>query len=153
MLFEKNPIWNQMMNKEEVQKIAEQLSAQGKMRFREAATEEEILRFEQEKGVDLPSQYKEWLRFSDGGLLFLPAGVQFYGVSHNPLIDVDEEDRPDDRFVVIGALAMGDPILFEKDSERVCIYNHEAGRIEDEESFTGFFAFLKELPAILGIGE
>ena len=153
MRFDQNPIWNQKMNEEEVRKIAEQLSAQGKMRFREAASKEEIKRFEDENGVTLPSCYKRWLRYSDGGLLFLPAGVQFYGVAHKPLIDLCEDDRPDDNFVVIGALSMGDPVLFEKGTERVCIYNHEAGRIEDDESYPDFFAFLRDLPDILGIGE
>ena len=55
----------------------------------------------------------------------MPAGVQFYGVTHKPLINVDCNDRPDDPYVVIGALDTGDPILFKKGSEQISIYNQE----------------------------
>ena len=44
--------------------------------------EEKILAFEKEKEVTLPSKYKEWMLFSDGGELVLPAGVQLYGIEH-----------------------------------------------------------------------
>ena len=47
----------------------------------------------------------------------MPAGVQLYGVSHKPLIDVNDNDRPDDSYIVIGALASGDPILCERKGE------------------------------------
>lgn len=40
----------------------------------------------------LPSKFKEWLLFSDGGECFLPAGIQLYGVAHKPLIDVNDND-------------------------------------------------------------
>lgn len=52
--------------------------------------------------------------FSDGGELFLPAGVQLYGIEHRPIIDVNDDSRPSEEFVVIGALASGDPILYKK---------------------------------------
>ena len=54
--------------------------------------------------------------------------------------------------MVIGALASGDPILCEKSSEKIAIYNQEAGRIEDEEIYDDFIAFLKDLHDLLGIG-
>ena len=75
-----------------------------------------------------------------------------YGVNQKPVIDVSEDDRPNDNYVVIGALASGDPILCEKGGERISIYNHEAGVIENDEIYEDFFAFLIDLHEILGIG-
>lgn len=106
------------MISEELKAIVDKFKEQGKMYFLEETTEDKISVFEEEKGITLPSKYKEWLLFSDGGELFLPAGVQFYGIEHKPLIDVDDNSRPSEDYVVIGALASGDPILFEKNSEK-----------------------------------
>ena len=50
------------------------------MHFFNGVTEEQILFFENKNGITLPIQYREWLKYSDGGELFLPAGVQFYGI-------------------------------------------------------------------------
>lgn len=80
------------MISDELKKVIELLKQQGKMKFLEGATEEQISQFEKENEVKLPEKYKEWLRSSDGGDCFLPAGVQFYGVAHSPLIDVNEND-------------------------------------------------------------
>ena len=132
--------------------IIERIKDQGKNSFPNGATNEQIALFETGNGVKLPIKYKEWLSFADGGEMFLPAGVQLYGVAHKPLIDVNENDRPDDSFIVIGALASGDPILCEKDSERISIYNHTAGIIEEDETYPDFLAFLDDLYDLLGIG-
>lgn len=134
----------------ELKDIIEQLNKQGKMSFLDAATEEQIVAFEKENKVQLPTKYKEWLLFSDGGECFLPAGVQFYGVAHKPLIDLDDNDRPDDNYIVIGALASGDPVLFEKTKDDIIIYNHDAGRIEIDEVYKDFFALLSDLYILLG---
>lgn len=123
----------------------------GKMRFLGPASEEQIIEFEEDNRITLPSKYKEWLLFSDGGECFLPAGVQFYGVAHQPFIDVDDNARPDNNYVVIGALASGDPILIRRDLEVVSIYNQEMGKIEDDEVYDDFISFLKDLPDVLGI--
>ena len=141
------------MNSDEIKEIVEKLKEQGKMLFIEGATEEQISEFETSKDFNLPSQFRKWLLFSDGGLFFLPAGIQLYGVAHKPTINVNENDRPDDSYVVIGALATGDPILCQKDSEQISIYNHEDGRIEDDEVYDDFSAFLNGLYELLGIGE
>ena len=140
------------MISDELKSIVNQLEKQGKMSFLEGATTEQIDTFEKEHGIVLPSKYKEWLEFSDGGDCFLPAGVQFYGVSHKPLINVDYNDRPNDNYIVIGALSFGDPILCEKTGEKISIYNHDVGRIESDEVYIDFYAFLKDLYSILGIG-
>ena len=140
------------MISEELKAIVDKFKEQGKMNFLDETTEEKILVFEKENDVTFPSRYKEWLLFSDGGELFLPAGIQLYGVEHKPLIDVNDNSRPNEDYVVIGALASGDPSLFEKDSEKIAIYNQAAGRIEDDEIYDDFFAFLNDLYDLLGIG-
>lgn len=48
-----------------------------------------------------------------------------------------------DGYIVIGALASGDPIAFKKMEERISIYNLEDDRIEDDETYEDFYAFLK----------
>jgi hypothetical protein len=138
---------------DELKEIITNLRSQGKMIFFEGAKDEQISEFEKENNIQLPLKYKEWLTFSDGGECFLPAGVQFYGIVHDPVINVNDDDRPDDRFIVIGALASGDPILCDIAGEKVAIYNHEAGCIEEDEVYDDFFAFLKDLYDLLGIGE
>lgn len=140
------------MISDELKNILDKITNQGKMCFLEGATEEQILAFENTNGITLPTQYKEWLAYSDGGEFFLPAGVQFYGVAHKPVIDVNDSDRPNDDYIVIGALATGDPILCQKKGEQISIYNHEAGRIEEDEIYQNFYAFLSDLYELLGIG-
>ena len=107
------------MISEELKEIVEKISKQGKMSFLESATEEQIGQFETKNNIKLPSQYREWLLFSDGGECFLPAGVQFYGVNQKPFIEVKNDTVPDEKYVVIGALSSGDPILCEKDRETI----------------------------------
>ena len=141
------------MISEELKSIIEILKEKGKMNFLEGATEEQISQFEKEKDISLPVRYKEWLQFSDGGELFLPAGVQFYGVEHKPLLKVENDVRPNDNYIVIGALASGDPVLCEKSGERISIYDKEIGSIDDELVYDDFFAFVDDLYDLLGIGE
>ena len=97
----------------------EDLKKEGKMSFVEGTSEEKIAEYEGEKGIKFPKQYKEWLEFSDGGELYLPAGIQLYGIEHKPLINVDDDCRPSEEYIVIGALASGDPILFQKGKEKI----------------------------------
>lgn len=140
------------MISEEFKAIVDNLHEQGKMNFIDETTEEKITVFEKVNDIILPSKYKEWLLFSDGGEFFLPAGIQLYGIEHKPLIDVDNNDRPSEDYIVIGALSSGDPILCKKAGERIAIYNQEAGRIEDDEIYDDFIAFLNDLYDLLGIG-
>ena len=119
--------------------------------FKQPAKLEDISKFEKDNSITLPKQYKEFLLFSDGASLLLPAGVQFYGVNNKPLIDANDSDRPSEEYVVIGSLASGDPILFNKSNEKIAIFNHEAGKIEDDEIYDDFYSFLNDLNGILGI--
>lgn len=137
----------------ELKAIVDKLNEQGKTAFLEGATEKQIAQFEKDHEIRLPEKYKEWLQYSDGGEFFLPAGAQLYGVAHKPVINVDEDDRLDNNYIVIGALASGDPVLFEKSGEKIVVYDHEAGTIEDNLSYDDFFDFLNDLYDLLGIGE
>ncbi len=139
------------MISEELKKLIEKYNSQGKMQYRDGVTEEQIAAFEKEHGVTLPEKYKEWLQYTDGGYLFLPAGIQLYGVAHKPMIKNDDMDRPNDNYIVIGALSTGDPVLCETIGERISIYNHEAGRIEPDEIYPDFTAFIRDLNGILGL--
>ena len=141
------------MISDELKQVIDQIKDQGKMRFLEAATEEQIALFEKENDIKLPTQYKEWLQYSDGGELYLPAGVQLYGVAHKPLIDKDDNDRPDDNYIVVGALSSGEPVLFKKDEEKFYIYDHESQELDDDLIYDDFVALLMDLYDLLGIGE
>lgn len=141
------------MVSEALKAIIDRLNGHGKMAFLEGATEEQISQFEQEHEVVLPQKYKEWLQYSDGGEFFLPAGVQLYGVAHKPLIDIEDDDRPNDNYIVIGALASGDPVLCEKSGEKIAIFGNETGSIDDELVYDDFYALLNDLYDLLGIGE
>lgn len=141
------------MISEELENIINDIKKQGKMSFLESATEEQISQFEESNNIVFPKQYIEWLLYSDGGELFLPAGVQFYGVNQKPIIDVNDNDRPNNNYIVIGALSTGDPVIFEKGSEKISIYNQEAERIETDEIYENFFDFLRNLHSLLGIGD
>lgn len=61
------------MISDELNKAIDQIKDQGKIRFLEAATEEQIARFEKDNNIQIPARYKEWLQYSDGGELYLPA--------------------------------------------------------------------------------
>ena len=137
----------------ELQQIIDRLNEQGKMDFLEAAKEKNIASFEKENNITLPAKYKEWLLFSDGGEIFLPAGIQLYGIEHKPIIDVNDDSKPNDKYIVIGTFASGDPILCENTKENISVYNQEVGEIEDELIFPDFMVFLTELYNLLGIEE
>lgn len=142
------------MISDELKQLVNKFNEQGEMNFCKETTENKILEFEKEHNIKLPAKYKEWLLFSDGGEFFLPAGIQLFGIENKPTIDVDNNDRPSEEYIVIGALALasGDPILCEKAGEKIAIYNQEAGRIEDDEIYDDFIAFLNDLYNLLGIG-
>lgn len=141
------------MTSDDFKEIIDKLNEQGKMNFIEGATEDQISQFEKDNDIVLPVKYREWLLFCDGGDFFLPAGVQMYGVAHKPIIDVKNDDRPDDKYIVIGALASGDPILFDRSDEKIYVYDHESGELDEELTYGDFFAFLDDLYDLLGIGE
>ena len=140
------------MISEEIKVIVKMFNEQGKMIFYNSTTKEKIFEFEKKHSFNLPKKYKEWLLFSDGGELFLPASIQLYGSEHKPVIDINDSLVPSDDYIVIGALASGDPILCKKNSEKIAIYNQEAEIIEEDEIYDDFIAFLNGLYDLLGIG-
>lgn len=141
------------MSQADLKTIVKDFEKKGKNSLLEPTTEAKIELFEKENQITLPSKYKEWLQISDGGEFFLPAGVQLYGIEHKPLIDVNDDSRPSEDYIVIGTFATGDPILYKKDEETISIYNPEMGEIDDELVYQDFTAFLKDLYELLGLGE
>lgn len=139
------------MISEEFQKIINTICAQGENNFLDATTKEKIIAFETKHNIKLPVKYKEWLLFSDGGEIFLPAGIQFYGVEHNPTIDIEDNNKPGTDYIVIGVLSSGDPIVFKIGEEQISIYNLEDDRIEDDETYKNFLCFLEDTYNILGL--
>ena len=123
------------------------------MYFLEGASAERIKEFEDRNGISLPVAFKEWLKICAGGEFYLPAGLQLYGVAHKPVIEVNAVVRPDDSYIVIGALASGDPIVCRSGEERISIYNREGDRIEDDETYEDFYTFINSLGEIVYIEE
>ena len=117
----------------------------------DAATYSDISMFEQVNNIRLPRDYTKFLYLADGADLYLPAGVQLFGVSHKPTIDILCEDRPNDEYIVIGYLSNGDPVLFKKDNKEISIYNIKDNTIEDDETYKDFSSFLADLENILGL--
>lgn len=141
------------MSSNELKELIKQISSHGKMNFLEPATKKQINTFEKSHEFHLPPTFKKWLLFSDGGEFFLPAGIQIYGVAHKPIINTEDNDRPDESFLVIGALASGDPVLCKSGDEKIYIYDHETETIEDDLVYHDFFALIRDLYDLLGIGE
>lgn len=141
------------MVSERLRKTAGTLESQGTMNFLDPATPEQISEFERKNGITFPEQYREWLSFSDGGELFLPAGCQLYGVAHLPLIDPSDGNRPDDSWVAVGAMCSGDAVIFEKESGRFAVYFAEEGRLDDSLVYKDYFTFLGSLYDLLGMDE
>lgn len=120
----------------------------GRISLKAPATKEEIDAFKKTNEVCLPEQLSEWLMISDGGDLLLPAGVQLYGVSHKPFIEMDERVIPKDRGIVIGAMANGDPVVCFFEDGRVAIYDNEAGCFDEDEVFPCLEDFFDKIPAL-----
>ncbi|MBQ9003064.1 MAG: SMI1/KNR4 family protein [Eggerthellaceae bacterium] len=139
------------MDAKPLELVTEKLGNAGKTNLLDGATEAQISEFEKENKLGLPLQYREWLLLADGGEFFLPAGVQLYGVAHSPMIDATDNNRPSSEYIVIGALASGDPVLCMQTSEQISIFNKDAGRIESDEVYSDFLSFLNGLPELLGI--
>ncbi len=131
--------------------IISKLKNTGDMSFFDGVSEDDIINFEKNNNVKLSSELRQWYLYSDGGEFFLPAGLQLYGVLHKPVIDLNDSDKPNDDYYVIGRLSWGDSVLCKKDSDEIFVYNHENGTISDDEVFSSFFEFIDNLGAFLGI--
>ena len=100
-------------------------------------------RFEEETGFKLPLAYE--LLMTSFGSSSHPQSVQMYRLDQKPLIDADDDDRPDDSYIVIGRMSNGDPVLCKSGEETISIFNHEAGIIEEDEVYPNLFVFLETM--------
>ena len=51
---------------------------------------------------------------------------------YKPLINIEDNDRPDDNYIVVGALASGEPVLFKKNEEKFYVYDHDSKELDDD---------------------
>ena len=68
--------------------------------------------------------------------------MQFYGVAHMPLIDTEDDERPDGSYIAIGRMCNGAPVLFKKGSQKFAVYYPEDGEIYDGFTYEDFYDFL-----------
>ena len=107
------------------------------IRLIKGVTTEEIKSFENKNNINISLLYKTWLLNSNGGELFLPAGIQLYGISHKPLIEIDKNKN-----IIIGALSNGDLVFCNSLNEKISILNIETNEIAEDEVYDDFLAFL-----------
>lgn len=134
-------------NTDTVEGIARNLDANHMLYPKKGAAKKDISFFETRYNVVIPAQYKEWLLYSDGGEILPPAGLQLYGVNHIPLIGVIRDEIPYG-YIMIGRLANGDPVIAGRDDETITIYDHEKKCIRQGVTYSGFYAFIKDLPHV-----
>ena len=79
--------------------------------------------------------------------------MQFYGVAHMPLIDTEDDERPDGSYIAIGRMCNGAPVLFRKGSQKFAVYFSEDGEIDDDLVYEDFYAFLDDLYDLLGLDD
>lgn len=132
-----------------LRQMVDELKGQGKGVFMNLQPQEKIDVFEKGNNFTLPTKYKEWLLLSDGRELFLPARVQLYGVEHKSTIITEDNNIPNNNYIIIGMLTSGDLALCKENEEKVSVYNPEAGRFEDRAIYDDFVAFLNDLYDLL----
>ena len=71
------------------------------------------------------------------------------GVAHRPLIDVSEDRRPGDNYIVVGVLCAGDTLLYEKGSDKFAVYFPEEGELDENLIYEDFYDFLTNLYDLL----
>lgn len=125
-------------NQEEIAEIvtmSKQYEDECKSDFFNGATETEIQEFEQKNEITIPEEYKNWLRFSDGGEIFYTL-VQFYGVAHKPFIKVTNTGLPEDLVLIGSYIGDGQYICFSKTNGNIVRFDH--GEIIDVDSLKAF---------------
>lgn len=139
------------MLSEGLMKALKMLFACGRMSFTSGATEEQIRAFEEREHVRLPSLYKEWLAYSDGGYLFLPGGIQLYGVGKGPFVGMGNRRGVPDDCMVIGVLMSGGLVLMKKDGGEVSVFYPDGCIAGLHETYPDFLVFLMAACDMYGI--
>ena len=120
------------------------------MRFLSPASEAEMDGWEENTSLSLPKEYRQWLRFSDGGELFIP-GIQLYGVAHKPTLDFCNSGErrtglPTD-LTIIGTFGFGDLLCFLRDTETIVQWDHESWK--EYMRWDTFYSFLFDAQEML----
>ena len=126
------------------------------LKFFPGVKKSEIARYEQEEGITIPTEYREWLMFSDGGEIFVP-GTRLYGIgigAEKTLVTVNAQEERylfalDSSLLIVGTLNFGDLLCLDLSSGEVVQWDHE----DDEEylRWDSFFNYLdEEIKSYLG---
>ena len=150
-------------------KIIVVVSAQGKTTDRLVAEAKEITNNPNKRELDVLTSVGEQITISKLSMLLNKLGYKAISMTgwQIPIITTKEHGNAkikyinkdkinkllDDNYIVIGALASGEPILCKKNDEKFFIYDHENREIDDDLVYNNFFALLNDLYDLLGIGE
>lgn len=97
--------------------------------FSAAASDDEIIRWENQNKITIPESYKDWLRFSNGSQI-INGTATFFGIE---MIGFCNEHLPED-YVSIGELiGDGEVLCFSKSTNKFIRYNH--GKSIEYQSF------------------
>ena len=128
----------------QVRQIAADLAQLDGTQLNPGATDAEISEFERSNGAVLPVSFRSWLEISDGGRLFLPEGIELYGVVHPPLLELDDPYTPEGGWLVVGMMPDTDLVLVSLTGEATVVYNREGGTFDDAVRYGDFLAFLED---------
>ena len=80
--------------------------------FNDAASEEQIVNWEEEHSITIPESYKEWLRFSNGSLIDDPT-AEFLGIER---MVVKSKYIPEDLVIIGHLIGDGEILGFSKEN-------------------------------------
>lgn len=109
---------------EEIVSLCQQMEDEGRTEFLPAATEKEIIEWEEQNKITIPESYKDWLRFSNGSII-LGTLAYFYSLNE---IKVDDKEYPLDYVVIGEAIGDGVRICFSKSTGEIIWYDHGSER-------------------------
>ena len=127
------------------------------MEFHEGATEEELVKFEKTLGVNIPTPYREFLKFTNGADLG-EASVEFFGVSKTAgsasMYDMNYIDPEIDAYDIAGA-RNSNLLIFAMDvasfltginteTGEIVFWNHEDEEDKYCELADDFYSYIEE---------
>lgn len=119
------------------------------MKFKKGADSISIQNYESKANIKLPSEYIDFLKFSNGGEIFVP-GTRFFNINENDEFSLSNQNTKENRsifslnesLIVIGSLNFGDLICINLQTSEVIQWDHET----DQEflRWRNFFDFLDD---------